>query len=285
MIRRPPSPLPRLLAAGAALLLLGSCAPLPAATGPPALRVATYNIQYGGGGENLDGIAEAIRSFSADLVALQEVDVHWSARSGFADQATALAGALGMEVRFAPIYSFADTAGERPPREFGVALLSRHPITSFTNHPLARLSTQEAGAGPRPHPGFLEAVVNVRGTPVRVFNTHLDFRSDPVVREMQVSEMLALIGETPGPTILFGDLNAGPDAPELRPLLDRFRDAWHAGADGGFTMPSDAPRSRIDYVLVAGGIQVRRAEVPATTASDHRPVLVELVVVGTPATR
>jgi endonuclease/exonuclease/phosphatase family metal-dependent hydrolase len=262
----------------AAVLLFAACTPLPRAAAPHPLTVVTYNIQYGGGGANLPAIIEVIRGLRPDIIALQEVDVAWSARSGFEDQATALAEALGMEMRFAPIYTFPDTAGERPARQFGLALLSRHPIVAFTNHDLTRLSTQSADATPLPQPGFLEATVAIGETRLRVFNTHLDYRRDPAVREIQVAEMLALIGNVPGPTLLLGDLNAGPTAPEIQPLLRRFHDAWEHGEGPGFTMTSDVPTTRIDYILVSDDVRVLRAHVPETTASDHRPVVAEVEI-------
>jgi endonuclease/exonuclease/phosphatase family metal-dependent hydrolase len=261
-----------------AVLVGAACAPARVATGAHPLRVVSYNIQYGGGGTELPAVAAAIRALDPDLVALQEVDVHWGARSGHEDQAAALASVLGMEVRFAPIYSIPDPSGARPERQFGLALLSRYPVTRFTNHDLTRLSTQTAGAEPSPQPGLLEATIDVHGTPLRVFNTHLDYRPDPAVRERQVAEMLALIGDDVGPLIVLGDLNAGPEAPELRPLLARLRDAWARGEGSGHTFPSAEPAKRIDFVLVSDAVEVRRARVPATTASDHRPVVVELLV-------
>jgi endonuclease/exonuclease/phosphatase family metal-dependent hydrolase len=250
----------------------------PASQGPAAairLRVMTYNIQAGARG--LDGLVNAIRASAPDLAALQEVDVHWAARSGFADQARALGARLGMEVRFAEIYRLPGTSGD-PPREFGVALLSRHPIVAFQNRALTRLSTQEAAPVPAPAPGLLEARVDVQGTPVRVFNTHLDYRADPAVRRQQVSEMLTALGALAAPTLVFGDLNAEPQAPELAPFFDRLRDAWPPTAGPGFTYPAGAPAKRIDYVLVSPHFRVEAAAVPALEASDHRPVVVDLTL-------
>ena len=80
------------------------------------------------------------------------------------------------------------------------------------------------------------------------------------------------------PTLLFGDLNAPPHAPELRPLLYRLQDAWPASADSGFTYPAKAPVRRIDYILTSHHFQVRSASVIATEASDHRPVQAELTL-------
>src|SRR4051812_7597968 len=109
-------------------LLFAGCATFHPVSAPTNLRVVSYNIQAGAG--HLDSTADAIRGLSADIVGLQEVDVHWSDRSQFVDQATELGRRLGMAVRFAPIYRLAPTGAGLPMREFGVALLSRFPIVS-----------------------------------------------------------------------------------------------------------------------------------------------------------
>jgi endonuclease/exonuclease/phosphatase family metal-dependent hydrolase len=257
-------------------MLSVACTPRHGARDDVALRVMTYNIQSGGG--DLERTAAAIRAVSPDVVALQEVDVHWAERSQFADQATTLGARLGMAVRFARIYALPGAQPTDPPREFGVALLSRPPIVRFRNDTLTRLSTQTANPVPVPMPGLLDATIDVRGTPVRVFNTHLDYRADPVVRRQQVAEVLAYVGAPSTPTLLFGDLNAKPDAAELRPLFAGLRDAWSAASGAGHTYPASAPDRRIDYVLVSPHFRVRAATVPATEAADHRPVVVDLVL-------
>ncbi len=253
-----------------------------AATDGATFRVMTYNIQSGHG--NLEATAAAIRATRADVVALQEVDDHWAERSGFADQASILGERLGMNVRFAPIYRIPADAPGRPIREFGVALLSKFPIVAWSNDTLTRLSTQERNPVPAPAPGLLEATLDVHGTRVRVFNTHLDYRADPRVRRQQVAEMVARIGDASSPTIVFGDLNATPSAPEIAPLLARLHDAWSAGSGNGFTYPADAPSKRIDYVLVSQHFRARDANVPDTQASDHRPMVADLTL-APPTTR
>ncbi|AHG89768.1 Endonuclease/exonuclease/phosphatase [Gemmatirosa kalamazoonensis] len=267
----------RWLSLGVALAV-AACAPHPggAPAGPAALRVATYNIEYGGG--DLERTAAALRALDVDVAALQEVDVHWAARSAFVDQATTLGERLGMRVRFAPIYTL--PGADSVPREFGVALLTRYAIVRWRNDSLTRLSTQDANAAPTRMPGLLDATLDVRGTPVRVLVTHLDYRADPRVRAAQVAELLAVLDESRAPTLLFGDLNAPPDAPELRPLLGRLRDAWPDSAGTGLTYPADSPTKRIDYVLLSPHFRVRSATVPAVRASDHRPVVVDLRLVG-----
>src|SRR5215831_8966500 len=145
-----------------ALAALIGCAHLPRAGSSgssTSLRVISYNIQSGSG--NLAGTAQAIRAIGADVVGLQEVDVHWADRSRFVDQASELGRELRMQVRFARIYQFPGAKPGDPPREFGVALLSKFPILEFTNHGITRLSTQETNPVPAPLPGFLEATIDV----------------------------------------------------------------------------------------------------------------------------
>ena len=234
----------------------------------------TYNIRSGNG--DLDGTASAISAFSPDVVALQEVDVYWASRSHFADQATVLGQTLKMRVCFAHIYQLSPDLHGLPMREFGVALLSTRPMTGCANHDITRLSTQEQNPVPTPMPGFLEANVEWRGASVRVFVTHLDYRADPAVRTRQVEDMLGFIGAARAPTILMGDLNAEPNAPELQPLLARLHDAWSAGDGAGKTYPAEDPKKRIDYVLISKDFRVMSASVPGTLASDHRPVVADL---------
>jgi endonuclease/exonuclease/phosphatase family metal-dependent hydrolase len=240
------------------------------------MRVMTYNIQAGIAG--LDGVVEVIRGSGADVVALQEVDVRWGERSKFVDEVAYLATQLGMQARFAPIYSLPATDRLTPDRAYGVALLSRYPIVGFTNHALTRMSTVLPGNPTLRLPGFLEATLDVRGRRIRVFNTHLDYRADPTIRRTEVEETLSIIGAVTGPTLLFGDLNAEPGAPELQPLFSRLRDSWPVAAGAGLSYPAEVPRKRIDYVLASAHFRVSNARVIDTRASDHRPVVMDLVV-------
>jgi len=293
----------RITGLGAALslgagLALGATAPAAAhGNGPDAghdqppavqLRVASYNIAAGrdaDGTFDIASTAEAIETIEADVVALQEVDVHWGERSLDLDLAEELAVALGMHVAFAPIYSNDPVDDGGPRAEFGVAVLSDYPIVDFTNHEITRLSTQDEDPVPAPGPGFAEVTIQARAARVHVYSTHLDYRGDPTVREMQVDDTLEILAEDdPGATqILMGDFNATPDAAELAPLWQELTDAWTVAGEGdGFTFPATAPDRRIDYVAVSDHVSVQGAFVPdhgpAATSSDHRPTVVDLAV-------
>ncbi len=258
----------------ASLAVLSACRQPFARTAETPVKAMSYNIAAGN--NNLNAITDVIRAASPDLVALQEVDARWSNRSNFADQAVLLGEALKMDVRFAYIYRNPPATPGAPPREYGVALLSRFPIVEFNNQMLSRLSTQTAATTPERMPGLLDAVVNVDGVRVRVLNTHLDYRSEPAVRTLQVAEMIELLKSFAGPTLLLGDLNAPPDAPELAPLFSALPDIWRAEFGSGFTFPATEPLRRIDYVLASPHFRTHTASVPSVLASDHRPVVVEL---------
>lgn len=250
--------------------------------GPRVLRVMSYNIHTGIGADgaaDLGRVASVISEADVDVVALQEVDVHWADRSGYADQATELARLTGMSVYFAPIYDLDPEPGYKERRRYGVAVLSRHPILSATNHEITRSSTVDPDAKPEPMPGFAEVVVSVRGMPVHVYNTHLDYRPDPTIRSRQVAETLDILRQDPprAHQLLLGDFNAEPAAPELAPLFERLRDAW-GGREGGLTYPAEDPTKRIDYITVGGDVRVLNASVPAVEASDHRPVVATLLL-------
>ena len=271
-------------------LLAGTALTAPAVAGeePVALdvplRVATYNIHAGAGADgrfDLARTASAIRDLDADVVGLQEVDVHWGARSQWVDMAQTLADRLDMRVFFGPIYSLEPPAGSEQRREYGVAVLSRWPIVAAENHELTRLSTVVPDPTPTPMPGFPEVVVEKQGALVHVYTTHLDYRADPSVRQTQVDETLDILAADAGEArVLVGDLNATPEAPELAPLWSVLTDAWAEapGTGTGLTYPASLPTKRIDYVTVSAEVRVVAADVPETDASDHLPVVADLVV-------
>lgn len=245
---------------------------------PVPLRVATYNIHAGAGEDgvlDLDRTARAIGALHADVIGLQEVDVRWGERSAYTDEARELARRLRMRVFFAPIYDLPADPGHTARRRFGVAVLSRLPLVSAENHDITRLSTQTPDPVPEPAPGFAEVAVRVRGVLVHVYTTHLDYRADPSVRRAQVDDTLAVLAADAGPKVLVGDFNAEPGAPELARLWGPLADA---APQGGRTYPAGAPDRRIDVVAVSPEVAVAGVREAVTTASDHRPVVADLLL-------
>lgn len=279
--------------------LLSFAAPIgsdPAEARPigPSVRMVTYNIAAGRNADqtfDLTTTIDQLRSLDADVVALQEVDRHWGERSEWRDLVGELGESLGMHTAFAPIYSLDPATPDEPRREYGLALLSRYPILAVDNHELTRKSSVFPDLPPGPMPGFLEATLQVGGTPLHVYNTHLDSKGDPTLREIEVAETLEIMAADPEgtPQVLAGDYNAQPGDPELDPLWGTVADGWTAArrtSGGPMTYPAPEPVKRIDVISVTPGIRVRHASVPsdaaAAQASDHRPVVMELRLPHTP---
>ena len=240
------------------------------------IKVMSYNIHFGVGAEgyNLRRTAKVIRQSQADIIGLQEVDVHYSDRSHYEDQIRRLARNLHMHYAYAPIYDFAPTDGSKNRRQSGVAVLSRYPILASHSHLQTRLSTEEPNPSPKQLPGFLETVIQVDNKPVTVYNAHLDYRDDRRIREIQVSEMMKIMAKRPDTQFVLGDFNAAPGQLELAPLFKDYRNTLGSCQHDCYTFPADHPKWQLDYVMVTPQVEVIKASaVPEDKASDHRPVL------------
>jgi endonuclease/exonuclease/phosphatase family metal-dependent hydrolase len=240
------------------------------------LRVATFNIRHGVGLDNvldLERTAAAVGATAAEVVGLQEVDVYFSARSDFVDQATWLADRLGMYVAFGANLDLDPVTPGTPRRQYGNAILSVHHISEWTNILLPRPEGREQR-------GLLEAHISVRGLPVRVYTTHLQRRSQ-VERLAQIAAIRDILASIDGSVVLLGDMNATPESPEIGNLTEDLVDAWFtAGVGDGFTIDAATPHARIDYVMSSDDVVARTAAVLTADASDHLPVVVDLGLPG-----
>lgn len=254
-----------------AVLVLAACLPASALASERALTVATYNIHHGAGVDDqldLDRIAGVLHETGADLIGLQEVDRHWSERSDFVDQASALAEKLGMQVVYGANLDDDPLTDGAARRQYGTALLSAYPIVSWSNTKLPNLGGEQRG--------LLEAVVRVDGTSLRVLNTHLQ-HNNQAERTAQAEAIGARLDRIREPVVLVGDLNAQPGQPELSAIERRLDDAHLLAGEGdGFTHPAEAAASRIDYVFVSPCVEVASTRVTATLASDHLPLTAAL---------
>jgi endonuclease/exonuclease/phosphatase family metal-dependent hydrolase len=223
----------------------------------------TYNIHHGARADDtydLRAIADVIAAEGADISGLQEVDAGWTERSGHDDQPALLMQWTGRQGCYGP--NLVNAAGGR----YGNLILSRHPILECRNHPLPTPPGKEQR-------GMVEALIDVDGRRVRVIDTHLGLSSGE--RKPQVEAVAAFAAGSGEPVILLGDFNATPGpAGELASLYARHSDAWAVAGEGpGLTMPSDAPRARIDFLWLSAAFGARCARVPQTRASDHLPVV------------
>ena len=251
------------------------------------MRVATFNILHGRSPVDdrvdLDRYADAVRSLDADVLALQEVDRN-QPRSAGADLTAVAAEAMGaVEHRFVAALSgspgstwMAATGDEQPDATaYGIALLSRHPVSSWE---ILRL-----GKPPTPVPMRFKGSRKpelVRDEPrvavgakvqgptgeLMIMTTHLSFVSWWGRRQLR-QVVAAVAGRTP--VVLLGDLNMPPGPAAsltgMRPLVS------------GSTFPADAPREQLDHVLGRGDVgRVVEAGVLELPVSDHRALVVDL---------
>jgi endonuclease/exonuclease/phosphatase family metal-dependent hydrolase len=231
---------------------------------PARLRVLTFNIHGGRparGPVDLGAIAAVIRKLEPDLVALQEVHCYLPPPYVFRDQPRLLRKLLGMELYFGRTLGLG-------PVGYGNAVLSRLPGAEF--RALALPTTRDRrGLEPR---GLIEARVPVGDERVRFLNTHLGLTAEQ--RALQVSRIADELRTHHEPVILAGDLNASPESPELQQLLQTgLRDC---ASDESPTFPAEAPRCRIDHLLVSPHFTVERCYAVETTVSDHRPLVADL---------
>ena len=299
---------PRATSAAAWIGLVVACtaasvlAQADAAAGARPLRLATFNMRHGQTtvpcisrpeapgqppsrdcGLDLSAAIDVMRALDAHVIAVQEVDRSW-ARSDYVDQPAALAAGLGtMHHCYAANLDHPADAHSAVRHQYGTLLLSRFPILECGITALRRTGENEQR-------GLTRALVEVGGLRLHVFHTHL--HTTATDRVMQAADIAAALDTAPaGPRVLMGDLNAGPDAAEMQPIVERLRDAWReapapaADNPSGFTAPARLagdPTSRIDYVLVSPDVRVSRAWVPIDArtrlASDHFPVVAEVAL-------
>ena len=229
---------------------------------PARLVVMSFNIEGHASlirEDHLEEIAKTIRKYDPDIVGLNEVHRGtWQAR--FGDHTSELARLTGMEIVFGRSFRFAGG-------DFGNAVLTKGSIVASEVHELP-------GTGePRT---LLETVVAINGGTVEFYVTHTASWAafGRPAREMQLKCINQHVQASGHPFILAGDLNAPPDAPEMKSFLAA-NVLRHAGAPDEPT--HKIMGQRLDYVLVDPGWKITKAQVVDDGPSDHRPVVVELV--------
>jgi endonuclease/exonuclease/phosphatase family metal-dependent hydrolase len=255
------------------------------------VRLATFNILHGrslsDGKVDLDRFATAVRGLDADVLALQEVDRD-QPRSHQADLTAVAAEAMGAEHhRFvATLHGHPGTwtaaTGEDQPAiaAYGIALLSRHPVSAWrvlTLPTLRRRVPMIHRGNRRPslvqdeQRAALAAVVETPEGPMTVVNTHLTFITAWNV--MQLRHLVRACHALPRPIAVTGDLNLEGATPQR---LTGWRSVGRVD-----TFPVAVPDRQIDHVLLDGDVEATSEPIAVDTGmSDHRALVVDLAVGG-----
>jgi endonuclease/exonuclease/phosphatase family metal-dependent hydrolase len=223
-----------------------------------SLSVMTYNLHQCFGMDNkldLGEVAFTIRQANPDVIGLQEAD-GGRVPSMSVDEVLWLSRELNMYSAYGPSWG----------SSYGVAILSKHPITERKVYLLASQEQQRS---------LLETSIDVGSQTLTFFSVHLGLNAGE--RERQLDEVLAYTIEAGAPKVIVGDFNAHPDSHEIGRVLQQFASAFEsAGSGNAYTSPADAPVETIDYIFVSPDIEVVSGEVLTSLGSDHLPVVARL---------
>lgn len=221
---------------------------------PVHVRVASINVLYSN--REYGRVADFIHRERPDAVVLVEMNPGWRA---------ALAG---IEREFPYRY---ETLGTRR----GVDLWSRLPLS-------------DAGVLPidaRQEPAIQATLRTPQGRSLRLFGVHTSWPMTPPWAARRNHELTLLAQKAQGvhglPLVIVGDLNVSPFSPHFRQLLADGR--LRSAADGfgwqptwpSFLLPAGI---QIDHALVSGDVSVQSFRRGGGDGSDHRPIVVDLLL-------
>ena len=229
------------------------------------LTAVSYNIRHGKGMDDqvmISRVGDRLAPLNADFVGLQEVD-KLTKRCGEVDQASELGTYLGMNSAFGAFMPY--DGGE-----YGLAILSRYPIT---NTKVLRLPD-----GEEPRVALIVETRLPSGDTVAIVNVHFDWIGNDNHRFQQATSLQGYLRGINIPYVLMGDFN---DEPESR-TLSLFREIASEvpkPKNDRFTFSSTKPEKEVDFVFTAptkrwgpGKAKVLREPL----ISDHRPIVAEL---------
>jgi endonuclease/exonuclease/phosphatase family metal-dependent hydrolase len=231
----------------------------------PALRVLTYNVNWGG--RRADRVAAYLQRADADVVCLQETHPRWEA------------------------YLKQQLSGQYPHSVFHAAG-GAGGIAVMAKRPLHRVRWLKADAGW--FPALLAEVDTALGR-TQVLNVHLKpplsrggsatlsaYRAAPQVHQQELAWFIQHT-EKDAPLVIAGDFNENARRAALAQLLaNEFSDALaqydrHAHTWTWRLFPGITLKNRYDHILFSRHFRCTGAAVTKVDASDHHPVIAVLV--------
>ena len=250
----------------------------------PTVTVAAYNMGAARVSD-IDTIATAIGALDADIIALDEVD-NKTKRSGQVDQAKYIAEKLGLHYVFGRAIDFEGG-------QYGLAILSRHPISASEVVPLPSGDPKVDEArivlvAEIPVPGF--------ETPIVFMNTHLDFKEDHSIQKTQVHRINDLTVAnvslnniqdfTTKIKILAGDFNDTYNSANVAELSRYWNLVTSSDPNDMRSWPAANPMADLDHIFTSRGqvweikslevLQGNERNIDWDGASDHTPIVAKL---------
>jgi endonuclease/exonuclease/phosphatase family metal-dependent hydrolase len=266
-------------------MLLLAVAAAPGASGAPVpataeLSVVSLNLWHDQRDwpKRLAVILAEMRRRNPDVLCLQEVLQHKT----LPNQARTIADSLGYAWHFTSV----DSAHRE--KRYGNAILTRHRMLATGGKNLEPMNDYRTVAHVR---------IDAGGHVVDVYDTHLHHTPEGgPIRATQIQDLLAFVDSTrgDGAVVLAGDFNTELGTPEMRPLEERFTDAFrtiHPSATRAeavtFNRIFGPDPGAIDHVFVAKSGRARLVPVASEVlfrsvgpdsiwASDHFGVIARL---------
>lgn len=227
------------------------------------LRVMTYNLRFGELA-SLDELAQHIKSFKPDLVALQEVDCFTQRERAPKQNGKNFISELAYHTG---MYGFFGKTIDYKGGYYGIGILSRYPAISTQKTMLPYLDEKMERRA------LLEGIFEIGNDTLVFATTHLCVQSDEA-RTLQTKFICDHFANTVYPVILGGDFNAVPASNAIRQMLE----CWHADKDNAPSVSAKNPRRRIDFLFQKPmkGWKIVRSQVVYSLLSDHLPVVTDL---------
>ena len=233
------------------------------------MKIMTFNIQHClNYKENIIDIgffAQAIKKYDPDFCGLNEVRGD-GPLDGYTDQTNALADILGWNSYFGEAIKVKRSS------PYGNSFVSKHRIISAetVKIPDPIFKIERAGYESR---CVIKAIVEIEGKTICFLVCHMGLAK--AERKNAVKTICRLIDATNMPVILMGDFNAEPDDKVFLPLRERLQDTdKFSETENNLTYPSDAPRTKIDYIFYRG-LSCKKTETISEVFSDHLPIIAE----------
>lgn len=236
-----------------------------------SITILCYNIHHANppsepGLIDIEAIRKVIMQHQPDLVALQEVDVHTGRSGKSLHQSGELAKQTGMHEYFGK-------AINHDGGEYGVAILSKYPLSDTKNTPLPTA----VGTNGEPRTLAQATLTLASGKKIIFANTHLDAQQNDTNRILQIKRIIELLKKESLPLVIAGDFNAVPGSMVMN-ILDKHFTRSCIG-DCPFTIPVINSNKTIDFVAYTPATKfklVSHKVIDEQYASDHLPVLVVL---------
>lgn len=220
------------------------------------VRVMTYNVRNGHGVDGVKDIkrcAEVINDARPHVIAVQELDSMSRRNKKYV---------LGELAQLTGYHDYYHRTIPYKGGAYGIGILSRKEALSVDFHPLP------CRKEPR-------GLLIVEFKKYYLLCTHLSLNQED--RVTSVGIIRDIVSKLDKPVFIAGDMNARPNSKPMKAFKE-FTQVLND--ENKFTIPSNKPRSCIDYILGANGsFKVLKDYVYyGTIASDHLPLYVDVKI-------